>query len=146
MNIVMNVVRLAQPEINISLESIDEIVKEYLLNVLSITGITLEELEDMDEDKVDAFRFDAADNWESGNDFVLYCIVNGHDINTILDIQKLTKMYLLVNRFYSENYGNDDTMRWDTFSPENVLRNYVYFYVYGLLSHQELVDTLRSKV
>ena len=143
-NITMQVLRIPQPETIISLDSINKIVNEYLLNVITGLGMTLEEFSNLDAARIDEFRFEASNNWSVGHDFVAHYTAYGYETNKILDIDKLTKMYLLVNEYYFETYGIGRTMRWNSFSPKNVMRHYVYYYIHGLLSHQELVAALRS--
>jgi len=129
------------------LERIDELVKEYLLHVMSALDMTIEVLEgDANEDIYDNFKFEASNNYDKnvGYDFVAWYISKGYTTYDILDIDTMTTLYLQINAYFAENYGEESVMKWNDFSPANVLRNYVYFYLYGYLSKEELVEVLRG--
>ena len=129
------------------LDRIDELVKEYLLHVMSALDMTIEDLEDdANEDIYDNFKFEASNNYDKsgGYDFVAWYISKGYSTCDILDIGTMTTLYLQINAYFAENYGEESVMKWNDFSPANVLRNYVYFYLYGYLSKEELVEVLRG--
>jgi len=136
------------------LDRIDELVKEYLLDVMSSCCMTIEDLEDTNNDNYnyEKLKFEACNLYDEelggghyGSDFVEWYTRKGYSTCDILEIGTMTTLYLKINEYFEENYGKTSVMNWKTFSPENVLLQYVYFYLHGYLSKEELVAVLKGE-
>jgi len=145
-NITMEVRRVKlQSEFNrfdpTCLEPMNEQIYEFLAHVLKEKSITLIDLSN--EEKMEEFKHEASNNWkeEKGFDFVKW---SQYDIDEMLSIDTMTTAYLIVQEYFSDTFGDDNLMNWRSFSPENVVRNYVYYYINEVIDNEHIIE-IRTK-
>ena len=104
----------------------------FLSHVLQENCMILADLRD--EEKMQKFKHKASNK---GFDFIKW---SQYDIHEMLNIDTMTTAYLLVQKYFSKSFNDDNLMDWRSFSPENVVRNYVYYYVKEVLDIDDITE------
>ena len=83
-----------------------------------------------DEDELDDFRFQAVNNWKDGEYDIIKWIDNHPSIKNASEVigtpAKLCKMIRLVQKYYKDNYGEDNLLPIHDFNCDDILRHFAY--------------------